>query len=120
MVEGGMDSSNSRTAPPQYTEKAGQMVGGTMDSSDTKTAALSTAGLMASSLLDPSLQFNIITIEENLDKADREFAKAVVGLISERAYNGIFARDCWGYRYLSRVLNLRLYHSNIRTNQGMV
>src|SRR5436853_5314977 len=63
MVEGAMDLSNSRTAPPQYTEK----VEGTMDSSDTKTAVLSMTGL-ASSFLDPSLQFNTATIEENVYK----------------------------------------------------
>jgi len=115
MVEGAMDSSNLRTAPPQYTE----IVKGTMDSSDSKTAAPSITSLK-SSFLDLSKQFNPATILRNVHKADDVFAKAVVALIGERADNGIFARDCWGYKFLPPVLNLRLCHSNIRTTQGIV
>ncbi|SRR5579862_5560797 len=51
-------------------------------------------------LLEPSLKLDYSTIENNLHKSDQAFAREVVKLIAERAENGIFARDCWGYKFL--------------------
>jgi hypothetical protein len=51
-------------------------------------------------LLEPSLKLDFSTIEKNLHKSDKAFAREVVKLIAERAENGIFARDCWGYKFL--------------------
>lgn len=51
-------------------------------------------------LLEPSLKLDISTIQNNLYKSDQAFAREVVKLIAERAENGIFARDCWGYKFL--------------------
>jgi hypothetical protein len=46
------------------------------------------------------LKLDYSTIENNLHKSDQAFAREVVKLIAERAENGIFARDCWGYKFL--------------------
>ena len=51
-------------------------------------------------LLEPSLKLDAATIQDNLHKSDEAFAREVVKLIAERAENGIFARDCWGYKFL--------------------
>ena len=52
-----------------------------------------------SQLLEPSLKLDPSTIQSNLHKSDKAFAREVVKLIGERAENGIFARDCWGYKF---------------------
>lgn len=55
---------------------------------------------LAKDLLEPSLKLDISVIKRNLHKSDKAFAREVVKLIAERAENGIFARDCWGYKFL--------------------
>jgi hypothetical protein len=71
---------------------------GTNGTSGTGTGTgTSSAGL---GLLEPSLKLDYSTIENNLHKSDQAFAREVVKLIAERAENGIFARDCWGYKFL--------------------
>jgi hypothetical protein len=55
---------------------------------------------LAKDLLEPSLKLDISVIKKNLHKSDKAFAREVVKLIAERAENGIFARDCWGYKFL--------------------
>jgi hypothetical protein len=50
-------------------------------------------------LLDPTFKLDASVIQSNLHKSDKAFASQVVKLIAERAENGIFARDCWGYKF---------------------
>jgi hypothetical protein len=64
------------------------------------TSAVKGTASGPSGLLEPSLKLDYSTIKNNLCQADRAFAKEVVKLIAERAENGIFARDCWGYKFL--------------------
>lgn len=83
---------------------------GTTDNHTTlqETTPTTTSATAAGStgLLEPSLKLNYSTIENNLHKSDQAFAREVVKLIAERAENGIFARDCWGYKFLDPpVLN---------------
>jgi len=61
----------------------------------------------ANGLLEPSLKLDYSTIEKNLHKSDQAFAREVVKLIAERAENGIFARDCWGYKFLDPPVMIR-------------
>src|SRR5579859_6793186 len=62
--------------------------------------SVSIPALSPEGLLEPSLKLDFSTIENNLHKSDQSFAREVVKLIAERAENGIFARDCWGYKFL--------------------
>lgn len=59
-------------------------------------------------LLEPTLKFDYDTIVNNLHKSDQTFAREVVRLIAERAGHGIFARDCWGYRFLDPPVYLHI------------
>jgi hypothetical protein len=76
----------------------------TLQETTPTTTSATAAG--STGLLEPSLKLNYSTIENNLHKSDQAFAREVVKLIAERAENGIFARDCWGYKFLDPpVLN---------------
>jgi hypothetical protein len=88
-----MNTDDSREDPlPSYNSTPGMK--------DTEAGATTTSASHTSRLLEPSLKLNYSTIENNLHKSDQAFAREVVKLIAERAENGVFARDCWGYKFL--------------------
>jgi len=67
----------------------------------TTRGTISAGGTEGLGLLDPSLKLDCSMIQKNLHKSDQAFVREVVKLIAERAENGIFARDCWGYKFLN-------------------
>lgn len=89
------DDSRDDPVPPYNSNSTAEMNGST----DTPGTATTTAPTKED-LLEPSLKLDYSTIENNLHKSDRAFAREVVKLIAERAESGIFARDCWGYKFL--------------------
>jgi hypothetical protein len=71
-------------------------------------------------LLEPSLKLDRTTIDNNLHKADQAFAREVVKLIAERAENGIFARDCWGYKFLDPPVTHPLLLTEFRLKRDLI
>jgi hypothetical protein len=71
-------------------------------------------------LLEPSLKLDRTTIDNNLHKADQAFAREVVKLIAERAENGIFARDCWGYKFLDPPVTNPCRYAEFRLKRDLI
>jgi hypothetical protein len=84
----------------QRLEKEGIEIKHSPQSSHDGEPVSSTNSADPEGLLEPSFELDSSIIEKNLHKSDQAFAKEVVRLIADRAERGIFARDCWGYKFL--------------------